>query len=959
MNLVLTTWLVLLLAGCPGQGAEVATLTAGLDRALAAREFAGLEAALQTVAAGGWSREAVGVIRGRLHDHDSAVRRRAAYALSQVDREEAKRELAGLVEALGDDEPRVRARVALALARIGPASREAVPALLGQLHDPDPRARAGAARALGAIGAEADTVVPRVTGLLRDPEAVVRGMAAMVLGQFGPAARAAVPVLRALGKDDRDADVRAAAVAAVEAIDPSLPVLQEALAATDADRRLWAVCLLAKSGPEARAATPQLAAALAHDEAAAVRAGAAFALGRIGPAARHTGPGLVAALTDPAANVRAAAALALGLLGPGTPGAGVALAEALKDGHAEDAAAAATALGNLGADAEAAVPVLVDLARGTDPTLRRRAVDVLARIGPAARSAAPVLLEVLRAADPLLRRDAARGLVCAGPQAGAPVAALVEALRHTGDHADRPVRAWACLSLAAIGPRARAAVPDLIAALRDDEVNVRASAGLALARIGPPAVAELVAALGHLDPRVRTEAARALGGMGAGAWRALDRLRAALRDEDPDVGLAAGEAVARIALGFQLAQDTAALGRLAAALADLHAARSSPMAAGHRARWAAVVDQVRGAVRALRTVERASLFDRVLHSVWFAWVAGPLLGAAACCAAWTVLLVLRPLWLLWVNDTLRRLPHLTLPGPLGGVQVSLRGLLLLGPFAGHRRVLDAWVARHAEALRAAYAAQAAVHERPVYVPAPVLLDGRVIALPTAADLGQVFGPRRGCLLIAGEGGAGKTALACQLGRWALAADRAERLCAHLMVPVLIDQGPDREAGEGRPAYQPLTEAVRGRLQALTGGAAGCPEDLLDHLLRRRRILVVVDRFSEAGPAARAAVCPGQADFPAHALVVVSRDDEALDGVPKSVVRPLRIEGNRLASFLEEYLVRRGKRPLFDDAAFFQACRGLALRAGARPITALLALQYAEQMIARKESRLGGSQARAA
>src|SRR5262249_44029520 len=157
-----------------------------------------------------------------------------------------------------------------------------------------------------------------------------------------------------------------------------------------------------------------------------------------------------------------------------------------------------------------------------------------------------------------------------------------------------------------------------------------------------------------------------------------------------------------------------------------------------------------------------------------------------------------------------------------------------------------------------------------------------------------------------------------------------------------------KVADGKPAFTPLTEAVRGQLQALVGGSRSLSEELLEQLLRQRRILVIVDHLSEASPAARAAVCPALADFPAHALLVTSRADEAVDGVPRRTVQPSRIEGNHLAAFMEAYLTGRFKRQLFDDAAYFEGCRRLALLSGSKAITLLLAKLFAEQMIAARE-----------
>ena len=56
----------------------------------------------------------------------------------------------------------------------------------------------------------------------------------------------------------------------------------------------------------------------------------------------------------------------------------------------------------------------------------------------------------------------------------------------------------------------------------------------------------------------------------------------------------------------------------------------------------------------------------------------------------------------------------------------------------------------------------------------------------AKQLGKAICQDRGCLLIWGEGGAGKTTLACQLGLWSLAVDPSQRPCDHLMLPVLIE-----------------------------------------------------------------------------------------------------------------------------------------------------------------------------
>jgi HEAT repeat protein len=81
----------------------------------------------------------------------------------------------------------------------------------------------------------------------------------------------------------------------------------------------------------------------------------------------------------------------------------------------------------------------------------------------------------------------------------------------------------------------------------------------------------------------------------------------------------------------------------------------------------------------------------------------------------------------------------------------------------------------------------------------------------------------------------------------------------------------------------------------------------------------------------------------------------LGKVTKTTLKPLRIEGNRLSSFMEAYLTQRGKRDRFTDTEFFDACSRLSTMVGTRNITVLLAKLYAEQLIAAKEGTLVGAQ----
>jgi hypothetical protein len=179
----------------------------------------------------------------------------------------------------------------------------------------------------------------------------------------------------------------------------------------------------------------------------------------------------------------------------------------------------------------------------------------------------------------------------------------------------------------------------------------------------------------------------------------------------------------------------------------------------------------------------------------------------------------------------------------------------------------------------------------------------------------------------------------------MAVDEGQRMTPHVMLPVLIERELDFSVAKDADT---LFEAIRRQLQDLTDISEPISAPHLQALLRRQRILVIIDHLSEMSHETRGKIQPQAADFPINALIVTSRLRESLGEVAKTVVEPLRVEGNRLSSFMEAYLRQRSARDLFEDTEFFEICRSLSVIVGQRNITVLLAKIYAEQQIARKE-----------
>ncbi len=312
---------------------------------------------------------------------------------------------------------------------------------------------------------------------------------------------------------------------------------------------------------------------------------------------------------------------------------------------------------------------------------------------------------------------------------------------------------------------------------------------------------------------------------------------------------------------------------------------------------------------------------------------------------------LHPLWLLKIDKALKSVGSFKLP--VIDKEISLSWLLLMLKY--HPRVLDAWVEAHIKSAYDAFQQKDTVSNRSVYIPTPVVNNGKAVAQLTGKDLRPTFKRQRACLLIQGEGGVGKTTLSCQIAKWAMSGDETERLCKHKMLPVLIEEEldiPDEieiQSGLVRrsPFIPALMKAIQGQLQNLTDEMESISEELLERLLRERRILVIVDHLSEMSEATRKAIRPESPDFYANALVVTSRSEEKLGQVTKTTLKPLLIQGDRLSSFMEAYLIQANKRDLFTDPEFFQACTRLSQMVGGRKVTALLAKLYADQLIAAK------------
>lgn len=306
-------------------------------------------------------------------------------------------------------------------------------------------------------------------------------------------------------------------------------------------------------------------------------------------------------------------------------------------------------------------------------------------------------------------------------------------------------------------------------------------------------------------------------------------------------------------------------------------------------------------------------------------------------------------------DRRTRLPVL---GMLLRPHSALRLLLGLGLVDRRAKVLDAWVLRHLPLARQRFETLPAVASRSLVVERPVAIDdGRpqsALRLDDARRLlaagDEAEAPRRRVLVIHGDGGSGKTTLACQLARWASGATAAERLDPRRpWLPVLVDR--DWMDGATSDVETALLDQVRHELQRLVDGRGRVDRELARQLLEQGHVLLIVDHLSEMGDAARGLLKRvDHADFPVARLVLTSRLREAVRDA-RRVHAPL-IRGEASAAEFYWTFVRAEHERLFGepltDARYRQAeARQADLRAiiRERDVSLLLVKLFADYAVA--------------
>ncbi len=196
-----------------------------------------------------------------LDDTDRMVRARALDAVRQsshADQLAALPRLSPLLDAKREDRAENRAAIARLCGSLKQEAAAVLPALeSAAASDPDAKVRSAALVAIVQI-AEPQAAVPPLTKGLADKDAAVRLVAAARLRQLGSAAAPAAKELAAVLGDQNNDTAEAAAEALIRIGAPAVEPVSGQLSSKNVSARKLALVCLARIGPAAKSAAPQI-----------------------------------------------------------------------------------------------------------------------------------------------------------------------------------------------------------------------------------------------------------------------------------------------------------------------------------------------------------------------------------------------------------------------------------------------------------------------------------------------------------------------------------------------------------------------------------------------------------------------------------------------------------------------------------------------------------------------------
>jgi beta-lactamase regulating signal transducer with metallopeptidase domain/HEAT repeat protein len=321
-------------------------------------------------------------------------------------------------------------KIVMALGRVGPRAKPAIPQLLEMLEEEN--RRVAAAIALRSIARDSPEVIATAEATLRrigPPHLEDADLPSLLRRLQGPAvsheqtqvlwiisqmARESPEVFAALEKVMEQAEGQLKLQISQTLFhlggnaDRLLTLGMDYLRSPEPNVRSLAARTLALLETNAIPARPLLVELLSKDEHSSVRISAAIALGRIRPQDEASINALIAALDHPVSSLRYSATRALGNIGPGAKAAVPSLQRLLNDRHAGTRFYAMQALWRIDRQAPPLPELLLHLTPDSIEVLRHDLLVILGEMGPVAHEAGPAVRELMNDLHPPVREQAAK-----------------------------------------------------------------------------------------------------------------------------------------------------------------------------------------------------------------------------------------------------------------------------------------------------------------------------------------------------------------------------------------------------------------------------------------------------------------------------------------------------------------------------------------------------------------------
>jgi formylglycine-generating enzyme required for sulfatase activity len=253
--------------------------------------------------------------------------------------------------------------------------------------------------------------------------------------------------------------------------------------------------------------------------------------------------------------------------------------------------------------------------------------------------------------------------------------------------------------------------------------------------------------------------------------------------------------------------------------------------------------------------------------------------------------------------------------------------------------VEAWVEAHHQAVARYFAQLITVSERRIHVPLMLRLQApgqqaKLLELEPEHLNHTIEDSEAELIVISADGGAGKTSLAVRIAHWALEGV----LGGKRRLPVLIDRALETNESLGQRVQHQLEQSI---------GSGQLDQELVEAMLRHKRLLPIVDHFSEMPEAARQQL---RDTLPAGLSIITTRrsDTDGFVERPVTLITPLQISTDRLQSFFLEYLTEQGLNDRLNDNELGPAQNQLRRIVGDKPISVMLAQMFIFDVISKRE-----------